>query len=94
MSTVVGEIETVGAAFTVTAAFVAGVAVGVGVAPPVVPLSVSVTARTQLLVVPVGAYVSAAAPELLNPGQPPEAIDQTYEKVPVPPAGVAVIVTD
>jgi hypothetical protein len=55
MTTDVGDIETVGAAFTVTAALVAGVAVGVGVAPPVVPVSVSVSVRTQLFVVPVGA---------------------------------------
>jgi len=55
MSTEVGAIETVGVAFTVTAALVAGEAVGVGVAPPVVPLSVTVTVRTQLFEVPVGA---------------------------------------
>jgi hypothetical protein len=33
-------------------------------------------------------------PELLKPGQLPDAIDQTKVNVPVPPAGVAVIVTD
>jgi len=38
--------------------------------------------------------VSAEAPGLLNPGQLPEAIDHAYANVPVPPAGVAVIVTD
>jgi hypothetical protein len=54
MSTEVGEIDTVRAAFTATATLVGGVAVGGGVAPPVVPVSVIVTVRTQLLVVPVG----------------------------------------
>jgi hypothetical protein len=54
MITAVGEMDTVEVAFTVTAALVAGVDVGAGVAPPVVPVSVVVTVRTQLLVVPVG----------------------------------------
>jgi len=77
ITTDVGEIETVGVDFTVTAAFVEGVPVGVGVAPPVVPVSVSVTVRTQFEVVLVGVKVSAEAPELTNPGHPPEATDQT-----------------
>jgi len=52
--TVVGAMETVGTAFTVTAALVEGVAVGVGFAPPVVPVSVRVTVSTQSMVVLVG----------------------------------------
>ena len=86
------EIVTDGAACTVTDAFVAGVAVGCGVA--VVPESVSVTVNTQFVVVPVGVYVSAETPELEKPGQLPEEIAQAYVNVPVPPDGVAVIVTD
>ena len=54
MTTVVGEMETVGVDFTVTAAFEGGVAVGAGVAPPVVPVSVRVTVRMQLEVMPLG----------------------------------------
>jgi hypothetical protein len=54
ITTEVGEIVTVGVAFTVTAAFVGGEAVGDGVAPPVVPVSVTVTVRTQVAVTPVG----------------------------------------
>lgn len=94
ITTEVGEIVTVGAESTVTAALVVGVATGVGVAPPVVPASVSVTVSTQFAVVPVGEYVSVLAPESANPGQLPDAIDQTYVKLPVPPDGVTVMVTD
>ena len=54
ITTEVGEIETVGAELTVTAALAAGVAEGVGIAPPVVPMSVSVTVRTQSEVAAVG----------------------------------------
>ena len=54
MTTEVGESDTAGAGFTVTAALVDGVAVGAGVAPPVVPVSVTVTVRTQSVVVPLG----------------------------------------
>ncbi len=80
------------AEFTVTAALVAGVAVGCGVT--VVPVSVSVTVSTQVVVVPLGVYVSEMAPELTNPGQVPDATAHRYVNVPVPPNGVAVIVTD
>jgi len=54
MSTDVGESDTVGALSTVMAALVVGDAMAAGVAPPVVPVSVTVTARTQFEVVLVG----------------------------------------
>ena len=92
--TEVGAMVTVGVASTVTSVFEAGVAVGVGVAPPVVPVSVTVMVSTQLFVVPVGVNVRVERPELLKAGQLPVAIDQRYVNVPVPPEGVAVIVTD
>ena len=75
ITTVVGAIATVGAASTVAEVLVAGVAAP-PVGPPTVPESVSVTVRTHVVVVPVGAYVSAAAPEFANPGQLPDLIDQ------------------
>jgi len=74
-SIVTGETETDTGEFTVTAALVDGVAVTVGDAPPVVPVSVSLTVRTQSVVVPLGAKVSVAAPESEKPGQLPEATD-------------------
>jgi len=77
MSTAVGETVTPNADSTVTAEVVEGVAVGVGVAPPVVPESVSVTVSTQFVVVPLGVKMRVAAPESTNPGQLPDAIDQT-----------------
>ena len=77
ISTDVGAIVTEIAVSTVTAVFVAGVAVIVGVDPPDVPVSVRVTVSTHVDVVPVGVYVSVAAPEFENPGQLPELIDQT-----------------
>ena len=76
ITTDVGAIVTVGAVSTVTAAFVTGVAVGVGVAPPVLPSSVSRSVSTHVAVVPVGVNVSVIAPESAKPGQIPDFTDQ------------------
>ena len=77
ITTDVGEIVAEIVASTVTAAFVPGVAVMAGVAPPVVPVSVTVTVSRQLAVVPVGRYVKTEAPEFEKPGQLPDWTDQT-----------------
>jgi len=72
---------------------------GAATATAVVPVavlptaSVTVTLSTQVVVVAVGVYARAAAPEFENPGQLPDATDQRYVNGPVPPNGVAVIVT-
>jgi len=75
ITTDVGATVTDRAVSTVTAEFVAGVAVGVGVDPPVVPVSVRVTVRTHVVVVPEGVYGNVEAPEFENPGQLPDWID-------------------
>jgi len=75
ITTVVGEIVTVRGASTVTAVVVTGEAeppVGL----PALPVSVSVTVSTHVVVVPVGVYASVAAPEFENPGQLPDLTDQ------------------
>ena len=69
MTTVVGEIETVGVSFTATDVGVMGKAVSRF-------KSVRVTARTQLDVAPLGVYMSVTAPESTNPGHVPEKTDQ------------------
>jgi hypothetical protein len=74
MTTEVGEIDTVGAESTVTDAGVTGV-VDPPVGPPTVPVSVTVTVNTQFVVVSLGEYGCAIAPEFTNPGQAPDAID-------------------
>jgi hypothetical protein len=58
----------------VTAVFVAGVAVIVGVAPAVVPVSVTVTVITQFVVVPLEVYVNGLLLPATKPGQLPEKI--------------------
>ncbi len=92
--TVVGDIDTAGADFTVTVPVVA-VAVDVGVAPAVVPVSVTVTTNAQFVVVPEGVKTKVSTfPGFVNPVHVPVKV-HAYVKDPVPPvAAFAVTVMD